>query len=212
MKASISTEVLASIHSMSVGTGKDDIAPILSQIGITREGDALRAMATDRYMVATGLYHRVEFEDWEDGETILVDPKALKSALDIRKVEKYATVPVVIAPERDTGVVRVHTNDTTSVDVATLAGRVSGPFPSVMKLFPRDTEANGAAAITLRPDFIARLVKLLPPEVKPDRDRLWRFEFRSSTETNKPQPVYASYKADSYELEALIQPAIDRTP
>jgi hypothetical protein len=213
MKVTMSTEILASVHSISVSASKDDITPVITQIAITREGDALRAMATDRFMVATGRYSNVEFDDWNDEETILIDPKALKSALDIRKVERYPTVPVIIEPDRETGTVQVHTNETTSLDVARLAGRISlATFPPLMKLFPRESQANGTPVMNLRPDFIARLVKLLPPEVKPDRDRLWRFEFRSDPESGgKPQPVYAVYSnGEDYELEALIQPSLMR--
>ena len=50
-------------------------------------------MATDRYMVLSGLYSGVGFEDWDEGETILVDPSALKRAIDINKANKTSTAP-----------------------------------------------------------------------------------------------------------------------
>lgn len=208
MKVTISESMIASIHSLSVSTGKDDMVPVLTQIALTREGDALRAMTTDRYMVSTGKYSSVEFDEWEEGETILIDPKALKTVLDIKKADKYSVMPVDIVSTGDPFSTHAVIDGATSITL----GKVSGTFPPVMKLFPRDSEANGAPVMSLRPDFIAKLAKLLPPETKPERNRVWRFEFRHSDELSyKPQPVYAVYgDGKEYELEALIQPNLVR--
>jgi hypothetical protein len=207
MKVTLSTETLASIHSLGIGVSKDDIAPVITQIAITREGDSLRAMTTDRYTVLAGRYSGAEFDQWAEDETILVDPKALKNVLDIKKADKYDALPVDIVKDEDTGWVTAVINRATSVHL----GSTPGNFPPVMKLFPRDTEANGAPVMALRPDFLAKLAKVLPPEARPARERVWNFEFRTSPESSKPQPVYARYSAgDGYELEALIQPNIIR--
>ena len=159
MKVTVDDATLTSIHSLSVGASKDDIA-VITQIALKREGDALRAMTTDRYICLTGLYSNAEFEDWADGEEMLIDPKHLKSVVDI------------------------------------------------MKLFP-EGEPNGSGSLNIRPDFIAKLAKVLPPVGRPERDRIWSFEFRSIEEQpNKPQPVYARYHGEGYTMEALIQPAL----
>jgi hypothetical protein len=81
----------------------------------------------------------------------------------------------------------------------------------VLKLFPTD-EPTGAGVLNIKPDFLAKLSKVLPPVARPDRDRIWRFEFRSNPESpSKPQPVYAQYSdGDTYKMEALIQPALDK--
>jgi hypothetical protein len=157
-------------------------------------------------MVLSGLYQEVEFEDWEDGDTILVDPKALKRAIDIKKANKYGILPVVITKNQHGAVSAV-------VDVLTMVdlGSVTGTFPPVTKLFP-EGEPTGAGALNIRPDFLARLAKVLPPVAKPERDRVWRFEFRTMEEhPNRPQPVYAQYSdGEAYQLEALIQPALSK--
>jgi hypothetical protein len=206
MKVALKKEVLNSIHSLGIGASKDDVTPVITQIAITREGDALRAITTDRYMIITGLYTGVEFEEWEDGETILVDPKALKRAVDIKRANKYGTQPVVIT-KNEHGAVSAVVDDTSLVDL----GSVTGTFPPVMKLMPSG-EPSGAGSLNIRPDFIARLAKVLPPVDRPERDRVWRFEFRSMQDTpSKPEPVYAHYSdQDTYKLEALIQPALNR--
>ncbi|NDC88399.1 MAG: DNA polymerase III subunit beta, partial [Bacteroidetes bacterium] len=38
---------LTSIHSLSIAASKDDVAPVITQLMLRREGDALRAVATD---------------------------------------------------------------------------------------------------------------------------------------------------------------------
>ena len=206
MRVTISKEILASIHSLSVSASKDDVAPVITQIALVREGDALRAMATDRYMVATGKYSGVQFDDWADEMEILVDPKSLKSVVDIAKKSNH-DIPIDIVCSENNGV-RADIPGITNVYI----GGLTASFPPVMKLFPRGTEANGAPVMNLRPDFIAKLAKVLPPVARPDRERLWRFEFRSDLESrSKPQPLYAVYSdGDSYELEALIQPSLIR--
>lgn len=206
MRAHIGIATLTSIHSLGIGASKDDVTPVITQIALKREGDALRAMTTDRYMVLSGLYQEVEFEDWEDGDIILVDPGALKRAIDIKKANKLGSLPVIIT-KNEHGAVSAVIDVLTMVDL----GRVTGTFPPVTKLFP-EGEPTGAGALNIRPDFLARLAKVLPPVAKPERNRTWRFEFRSIEEQpNKPQPVYALYSdADTYQLEALIQPALSK--
>jgi hypothetical protein len=206
MRVTVDKATLLSIHSLAIGASKDDITPVITQIALTREGDALRAMATDRYMVVTGLYtHQIDFEDWSEDDTILVDPKSLKAVVDIKKSEKFETVPTVIEKNHETGAVSAIVNTITKIDI----GRVSGSFPAVMKLFPRETEPSGVPALTLKPDFLAKLAKVLPPELRPDRERAWNFEFRA-TESRNPAPVFAYYSGGSYKLEALIQPNLKR--
>jgi hypothetical protein len=68
MRAHIGIATLTSIHSLGISASKDDITPVITQIALTREGDALRAMTTDRYMILSGLYQEVEFDGWEEGE------------------------------------------------------------------------------------------------------------------------------------------------
>jgi hypothetical protein len=88
-------------------------------------------------------------------------------------------------------------------------GSVQGAFPPVTRLFP-EGEPTGAGSLNLRPDFLAKLAKVLPPEAKPERYRTWRFEFRSEQNLT-PRPVYAQYSnGEHYKLEALIQPALDK--
>ena len=180
---------------------------MITQIALAREGDALRAMTTDRYTILSGLYHEVEFEDWEDGDTILVDPGALKRAIDIKKANKYGTLPVIIT-KNEHGAVSAVIDVLTMVDL----GKVMGTFPPVVRLIKQESVPNGAPSLNIRPDFLARLAKVLPPVAKPERNRTWRFEFRTIEEhPNRPQPVYAQYSdADTYQLEALIQPAISK--
>ena len=205
MRVTINDANLASIHSLSVGVSKDDVAPVITQIALVREGDALRAIATDRYIVITGLYREVEFQDWSDGEEILIDPKYLKTVVDIRKKDKMDSFTSIHkSPNGNTHALMGGESG------GLFIGNLERTFPSVMKLFPTE-EPNGSGAMNLRPDFIAKLAKVLPPVARPQRERSWRFEFRSIDGSNKPQPVYAQYSdGDSYKLEALIQPAMMR--
>lgn len=207
MKAIVSQHLVASVHSLSIAASKDDITPVITQIAITREGDALRAMTTDRFMVLAGLYDEVEFEDWAEGDTILVDPTALKRAIDIKKANKSGIFPMVITRDDDTKMSLATLDATTTLAL----GAVQGNYPPLMKLMVREGQPNGAGTLNLRPDFLARLARVLPPVPRPDRERVWRFDFRTLPDSNKPEPVYAEYSDGlSYKLEALIQPAMDK--
>lgn len=207
MRVIVSNQVLASVHSLSVAASKEDIAPIITQLAITREGDALRAMATDRFMILAGRYDDAQFQDWEEGDTLLVDPKALKSVVDLKRANRFDISPVEIIKDENSGMALATISDTTTLPL----GTVQGVYPPIMRLIERGTEPNGAASLNLRPDFLARLSKVLPPVIKPERYRTWRFEFRTAPDSSKPQPVYAHYSDGlSYRLEALIQPQLDK--
>ena len=208
MIVELDKQQLISIHSLGVGASKDDVTPVITQIALKREGDALRAMVTDRYIVLSGLYHEVKFTNWEDDAELLIDPKALKSVIDIKKADKYGSVPVHITKDIETGSVTGVVDQVTSVHLSILNGKV-GAFPPVMNLFPK-SEPTGAGSLNIRPDFLAKLAKVLPPEVRPERERIWTFEFRTIADApHKPQPVYAQYSGHGvYQLEALIQPAL----
>lgn len=206
MRVTVDKATLMSIHSLAVSASKDDITPVITQIALTREGDALRAMATDRFMVATGLYSRnVNFGDWEEGQTMLIDPKALKTVVDIKKAQKTEGIPTEIEKSDTTGWAYAIVDNITKIDL----GGVNATFPPVMKLFPNGDEPSGVPSLRLKPDFLARLAKILPPVARPDKERAWDFDFRS-TETKSPAPVYAHYVGEDYKLEALIQPNLKR--
>ena len=207
MRVVMDAVTLASIHSLGIGVSNEkDVAPVITQIALKREGDDLRAVATDRYVVITGLYKNYRFERWEEGQEILVDPKRLKRVLDIMKETKESAVSIYSG---DDGKSFALLKDNTAVSVKG-EGNL-GSFPPVMNLFPSN-EPTGAGALNLRPDFLAKLAKVLPPVAKPERYRTWRFEFRSvGGYPSKPQPVYAQYSdGTDYTLEALIQPALDK--
>ena len=206
MKVTLDNATLTSIHSLGISASRDDVTPVITQIALKREGMALRAMTTDRYMVLSGLYNELEFDNWEDGDTILVDPSALKRAIDIKKANKNGALPIVIM-KNEHGAVSAVVDDLNFVDL----GSVRGAFPPVTNLFP-EGEPTGAGSLNIRPDFLAKLAKVLPPVARPERERTWRFEFRTIADApHKPQPVYAQYSDGAkYKLEALIQPALDR--
>jgi hypothetical protein len=207
MKVLVNDAQLASIHSLSISASKDDMTPIISQIALRREGDNLRAMTTDRYMVLSGIYKKVEWEEWEDDEQILVDPTALKVVVDMNKRDKrHYTVTTAIV-QGDDGNVFAESINESIVNLTSIVGNGTKAYPPLVRLFPTD-HANGTESVNIRPDFVGKLAKVLPPEAKPNRERTWRLEFRSNKDNGKPQPVYAYYSGneDSYKLEALIQP------
>lgn len=211
MRVEFSVPALHSIDSVAVGVSKDDVAPVITQVALTREGDELVAFATDRFVVTSGRYRSVQFDDWPEGEVVLVDPKALKTAKQMANVipkrnYEYASVSITCD---EAGVVWANVLDSSiQISVPT----IKSTFPPVGKLFPREREANGAPLVGLRADFLAKLSKLVPPVVRPERGRAWEFRFFNEPERNGvPGPVYATYSdADDYVLEALIQPAMLR--
>ena len=196
MKVTMSKEILISAHSVSVGTSKDDVTPIIQALCFTREGDNLRVLATDRYVIMSGTYEGVEFDDWEEGANVLVDHKRLKSVVDYVKGIKWLSVPITL----EDGVMSVE-NMTTTV----AADTGTATFPPVAKLFPTDTP-NGATGLMLNVEFLARLGKIIPPVAKPGREKLWEFSFSHNTDNTKPLPVLAVSAGDDYTMQALIQP------
>lgn len=205
MKVTISKAILTSINSLSIGASKDDVTPVITQIALTREGEDLRAMATDRYIVVSGRYSEVTFEGWEDGETILIDPKSLKSVVDLGKSDKHGVIPVTIGKDVETGHSWAQVDGYTKIHL----GSVTSKFPPVMNLMKFEADPNGAPTLGLKPDFLAKLGKVLPPVKRPDRERIWEFHFRSKDGNRFPAPVYAVYSdGSSYEMEALVQPSL----
>jgi hypothetical protein len=195
MKVTISKEILISAHSVSAGASKEDMTPVIQALCFTREGDSLRVLATDRYVIMSGTYQDVQFDDWEEGANLLVDHRRLKSVVDYAKRVKWAT-PVTL----EDGTMSVEKVTTT---VAADTG--SATFPPVAKIFPTNTP-NGATELRLNVEFLTRLGKIIPPVVKPGREKLWEFSFSHNTDNAKPLPVLAVSAGSDYTMQALIQP------
>lgn len=206
MEATVSRLVIASIESLAVASAKDDIAPVLSKVCVFRDGNSMVAMATDRYMALKGTYtDGVAFDGWEDGDELTFDAKSLRSFRMHAMQPRYNLQPVVIKRVDDS--VYGEMDDGTRFELDNNLSR-SNKFPPVHRLFTFDREPDGVPGMGLRPDFVGKLAKVLPPEMRPDKERVWSFQFRG-TESGKPGPVYANYShADDYKLEALIQPAL----
>ena len=196
MKVTMSKEILISAHSVSAGASKDDVTPIIQALCFTREGDNLRVLATDRYVIMSGTYEDVQFDDWEEGANVLVDHKRMKSVVDYAKGIKWLSAPVTL----EDGVMSVESMTTT---VAADTGSMT--FPPVAKIFPTNTP-NGATELRLNVEFLTRLGKIIPPVVKPGREKLWEFSFSHNTDNDKPLPVLAVSAGSDYTMQALIQP------
>lgn len=207
MKAVLTREIIHSITSLGVITPKEDVANVLMSIKLQRNGDALEAVTTDRYVAVIASYNDVlEFENWADGDGMMIDPRQLKSVSDMLKRDKRNPEPVSINYSFDTNMAYAEVSEGTTVDLK--APRLVGSkFPPIERFFEVDSEPDGVPSLGLNPDFIAKLGKILPPEVRPDRTRVWRFQFRS-TETGKPGPVWANYEGLNYNIRALVQPAL----
>jgi len=89
--------------------------------------------------------------------------------------------------------------------VAAAANTGTSVFPPVAKIFPTNTP-NGATELMLNVEFLTRLGKIIPPVVRPGREKLWEFSFSHNTDNTKPLPVLAVSAGDDYTMQALIQP------
>lgn len=204
MKVTITKEILASINSMGIVASKDDFASVIESIALTRRDGKLMALATDRYVAVKNTYTEVEFDDdWNEGEEILLQPKALKSALDIAKAHKHAVSWVEITKDRESD-----TGYATILSTRVEMGPQVGKFPPIDRLFTFDKEPDGVPDMGINPEFVGKLAKILPPEIHPDKQRIWWLEFRSSDAPHKRGAVYAKYMGANYNMEALVQPAI----
>ena len=199
MKVTIAPEVLPSIASLAIAASKDKVTPVIMNVALRRNGDKLEAYATDRYMVAAGTYE-AKLEEWGDDDVMLVPAELLKRALTTYKSVKFHGAPVVVSVDGNMVTVTVNGDQ-----VLTEHEPQGFKFPVVWKLFDTEYPA-GVERLLIRPDFIAKLAKIVPPEIRPEKQPGWHFRFYS-TESGKPAPVYAEYKET---MRVLIQPMVDK--
>jgi hypothetical protein len=203
MQVFVSPTILASINSLAQfadSTRGGNTSPITGLL-LTRENDKLIAYSTNRYLLARGTYNEnVRFENWDDDATVWIDQATLKQAVAITK--NYAHVVVEIGYD---------TENRAFVDIAGnklfhVAGQPS--YPAVHRMFNDDTP-NGVDRVSLNPQWLAMLAKVITPTTKQDKHMPWEFNMFHSDENNKPMPVVARLypKTDTdWEIRVLIQP------
>lgn len=196
MKVVITPEIVKSIYSLSVGASKDVVTPVIMQVALRREGDSLQAMTTDRYMAVIGTYgpDSVDFDEWPEEGIVLVPPAMLKRAVDaIKAVKFHSSMPSI---EMEDHRVTVTVNGDVISDVVH-----QGNYPKLWHLIPGEDMMADTRVLRINPQFLARIVRIVPPEVKPEKEPKWLFRFHGSN-----SPVLAYYTGDGYRLDVLIQP------
>lgn len=193
----IEPKVLASIQSLTVyAATKSEVTPILMGVKLTRVGDQLIVVATNRYVAVKAAYSgNVTFSDWDDDTTIWVDLDTLKQAATVSKANSLAMVTI---SEQDDNVV-IAVGETRFTHVKT-----RGQYPPVERVFPED-DANGATTLSLNPKWLAALSKIVVPETRPSKDRPWSFQFWNG-DNGKPRPTLATMSGEDYDIGVLIQP------
>lgn len=199
------SKVLASINSLlTFAEPKSGASPIIQGVRLTRNGDQLIALATNRYVLVKATYDNVTFGDWEPDTSVWLDPDTLKQAAAASKASPMIVVTIG------------HTPDTTHIAIGGWEGATRfthvtnrSSYPPVERLIP-ESEPNGAPTLFVNPKWLAMLSKVVVPEMKPNRDQPWLFSFWSDG-SGKPMPMLAEAWSDKdYRIQVLIQPNIKR--
>ncbi len=194
----------------------DDITPIICGAHVTREGDQLRVVCTDRYRAHTALVEAVAIEG--DPEVIL--PR--QALLWLRSNRTYfgshmrdfQRIVIEVTPHPEASIILGDLVVTVKESESEGAGGVAwqgkhlkGNYPPVIRLIEKARDAEAVLATPrLRLDFLGKMSALGKdgPQIAP-----W-IKFTANDNPNKPGPVYASWGSGSaLYAEALVQPMLD---
>lgn len=214
MEYAFSLGEFRSIASLAVAASKDAVTPAIMGINIHITGGMVEASATDRYRVA-----RLKIDNRED-ETFNVSMGFTIFAKEIVAFNKMIAnmfdhmVHITLSEK---------VNDEYRAYELSCGGFISRgdlitlKYPPVSKLVDeaRFRENVGATDISLNPEFVASLTKLVHPlDAKRNGGKTqWKFSF-THTDGNghgyKPSPVYIQRDGDGgagkYVLDYLLQP------
>ncbi len=206
MYSIITANQLVSLMSLHVFASTEDIAPVTQMLRLRREGEQLVVHTTDRYCLARGIYDvDTDHSDTPDEAELMevyLNAKTAKSFLPmVKKVNRNAMVIV------DDETITVKANP----DIVIPLDTIKSTYPPVEKLIPEDVDAPPAqpsGMVSFRPDFVAKLSKVILPTVgKHDPHKPWIFTI---AETRKPIICRPTVR-DSGDIVVMIQPNITPT-
>lgn len=197
----ISPKQFRSVVSCGSISPKDDIAPVLAGVQISRTDNIITAVATDRYRVA-----RVTFECHGDDFTALIPAAELTRFWAGIKTKALRSQSPIVLDISDDGY-------SIGYDGASISGNyISGNMPDVSKLVTEAAARDNAGApeIGLNVGYIGDMGKLFHPAdgTKPEQNWLLKF---SVSDAGKAAPVYATRSGtNGGTLEYILQPVIIR--
>lgn len=179
---------LRMVASLSVFASKDGVMPMLSAIEVRINQGVLVAVSTDRYCAA-----KLELTaDPEVMSGFFLSPAAVKFIAALKPPKGFAgSVDITI---RDGEITFSYLGSSFSERM------MDGKFPAVETLFD-DLVAGPIDTISLKPDFIGKLSKLIGDDGK-KLDQAWKLEFNTGPNSNRPNPLVATNSA----YKVLIQP------
>ena len=203
-----------SIASLAVVTSKDVVTPQLMGINIYITGGIVEACTTDRYRIA-----RLKIDNREDemfnvnmGFTIFAKEIVAFAKMTANMFDHMVHIMLDNKVGNEYRSYEISCGGFTSKgDLITLN------YPPVARLVDeaRFRENVGAAEMSLNPDFIASLSKLVHPLDAKRRGGTtqWKFSFTHTSGNGhgyKPSPVYVQREGDGgagkYHLDYLLQP------
>ena len=203
-----------SIASLAVAASKDAVTPAIMGINIHITGGMVEASATDRYRVA-----RLKIDNRED-EMFNVSMGFTIFATEIvafgKMIAKESDHMVHIMLDNKVGD-EYRAYELSCGGFTSKGNLITLSYPPVSKLVDeaRFRENVGATDISLNPEFVASLTKLIHPlDSKRNGGKTqWKFSF-THTDGNghgyKPSPVYIQRDGDGgagkYVLDYLLQP------
>lgn len=176
------------VASLSVFASKDGVVPMLSAIEVRINQGLLVAVSTDRYCAA-----KLE---------LTADPEVMSGFFLSPAAAKF--IAGLKPPKGFNGSVDITIKDgeiTFSYLGSSITERMmDGKFPAIETLFD-GLVAGPIETISLKPDFIGKLAKLIGDDGK-KLDQAWKLEFNTGPNANRPNPVVAKNSA----YTVLIQP------
>lgn len=183
-------ESLASL-AKAVAKPADPMTPILQNLHLSRDGDQLVAIATDRYIAAEVRFN-LDVADWDQGpEEILLGADSAIRALALTKASRMPAAHFTITRVEGDGFHTIEVRDLYEPTI--IADReVTGNFPPVARLFPGpDVEMGATPRTALNLSFLARVGQILLPGERTAGLKSVAWTMASSPVENaaKPGPV-----------------------
>lgn len=191
---------------------RDDITPVICGALITREGDKLRMVCTDRYRAHTALVATKSIE----GDLEFIIPREALGWLSKNLsyfgsyMRVHNRITIDVEPHEESGrlTVTVAEHETEDADSVVWSGHhTKGNFPPVIRIIEK---ARDAEAILATPRFN---LGFLAPAAKLQRHREGHpeFKFTASDTPGKDGPLYMAFRdGDEVYAEAILQPMVLR--
>lgn len=202
----LSADAIRSLATLVHASSSDDVTPILCAIELTVTPTEWRAVATDRYVVAELTGDMGDYVHTLTNEPFTVLIRAKDVADYAKRMGARSNAPVMFTVSDDGLEIELNNHD-----VRSGYRLMSGNFPPVARLFPEDSALTDTGALSIDPNKLARLGKILTPleiSMRPAHRKELATYMRFTEAGNRPGPVLITRGPNATGYRALIQPML----